>query len=139
MLLLGVPQPMFALLQTSGRKTGLSRHTPVINGFVGDEFWIVAEHGRNAGYVRNLEADPRVRVRTGRRWRQGTAHVLDDDDPLARARWMRQELGRLHAADEKVAKMLGTTPLTVRIDLDEAGTFGERGPVWWHRPTSGTV
>lgn len=65
----GLPLPMFALLETTGRKTGMPRQNPVINGLDGDQFWIVAEHGRNAHYVRNLEADPRVRVKVGRRWR----------------------------------------------------------------------
>jgi hypothetical protein len=35
-------------------------------------FWIVAEHGRRANYVRNIEANPRVRVRVGRRWHEGS-------------------------------------------------------------------
>jgi F420H(2)-dependent quinone reductase len=31
-----------ALLETTGRKTGKPRQTPVGNGLVGDTFWIVA-------------------------------------------------------------------------------------------------
>ena len=50
----------------------------------GDTVSIVAEHGRETGSVRNIGADPRVRVKTGRRWRTGTAHVLPDDDTRAR-------------------------------------------------------
>lgn len=65
---------------------------PVGSGLVGSQFWIVAEHGRQAGYVRNIDADPRVRVcvRQGwsMQWRSGTAYVLDDDDPDARQRWL---------------------------------------------------
>jgi deazaflavin-dependent oxidoreductase (nitroreductase family) len=59
----GVPLPMFALLETIGRTSGIRRQTPVINGRHGGRFWIVAEHGRQAQYVRNLEADPNVRVK----------------------------------------------------------------------------
>lgn len=113
-----LPLPMFALLETRGRITGLARQNPVINGLVGDQFWIVAEHGRSAQYVRNLEADPRVRVRVGSRWRTGTARILDDDDALARARWMSDSLGPLHKADALVARLTATTPLTIRLDLD---------------------
>lgn len=76
----------FALVETTGRRSGQPRHTPVGNGLVGDTFWLVAAHGAQADYVRNLQADPKVRVKIGRRWRSGTAVVLPDDDPVARSR-----------------------------------------------------
>jgi deazaflavin-dependent oxidoreductase (nitroreductase family) len=95
-----------------------TRRTPVIDGLVGDQFWIVAEHGRHAHYVRNLERDPHVRVQRRRRWHSGLARVLDHDDPLARARWLADTLGPLHRADPTVARLLGTDLLIIRIDLD---------------------
>ena len=57
-----------ALLETRGRETGLTRRVPVGNGLRGDSFWIVTEHGYAADYVKNIQADPRVRVKVGRRW-----------------------------------------------------------------------
>ena len=54
--------PGVAILETTGRKSGQPRQVPVGNGLDGDTFWIVTEHGRRAGYVRNIEANPRVRV-----------------------------------------------------------------------------
>jgi deazaflavin-dependent oxidoreductase (nitroreductase family) len=123
-LWLGVPNPVLALLETTGRRTRKPRRVPVIKGLLGDTFWIVAEHGHHAGYVRNLKANPDVRIRVGRRWLRGTAHVLDDDDALARARWMADRLGRWHLFDELAARVFGTEPVTVRVDLshDQAGT-----------------
>jgi hypothetical protein len=50
----GLVPPGYALLETIGRKTGKVRRTPVGNGLLGTQFWIVAEHGLNAGYVRNI-------------------------------------------------------------------------------------
>jgi len=50
----------FALLETTGRRTGRARHTPVGNGLSGDTFWLVAAHGTQADYVRNLQAEPRA-------------------------------------------------------------------------------
>jgi deazaflavin-dependent oxidoreductase (nitroreductase family) len=102
-----------ALLETTGRRSGEPRRTPVSNGLdrATDTFWIVAEHGRRAGYVRNIEANPRVRVKVRGRWRTGVARVLDDDDPRARQR----ALPRLHAA---TVRALGTELVTVRVDLD---------------------
>src|SRR3954462_732016 len=86
---LGVSPPGDALLETTGRRTGRPRVTPVCDGLEGDTFWIVAQHGERADYVRNIHANPRVRVQgssspTG--WRAGTAHVLDADDPEERVR-----------------------------------------------------
>ncbi len=102
----------WAILETTGRRSGKPRRTPVGNGLDGDAFWIVAEHGRRAAYVRNIEADPRVRVNVRGRWRSGTARLLPDDDPRDRQR----KIGRrLNGA---VVRLMGTELLTVRIDLD---------------------
>ncbi len=51
---IGLVPPGYGLLETTGRKTGKPRRTPVGNGLVGRQFWIVAEHGQKAGYVRIL-------------------------------------------------------------------------------------
>ena len=84
-LAVGLPLPGYALLETKGRKTGKPRRTPVGDGRVGNQFWIVAEHGMKAGYIRTLERDPHVRLklREGLRyhWHAGTAHLLLEDDP----------------------------------------------------------
>lgn len=109
--------PGYALLETTGRKSGLPRRTPVGDGLAGDTFWIVSEHGRRSAYVRNIEADPRVRVRVRGRWRSGTAHLLPDDDPRERQRVLGRRLAaRINAAS---VRRLGTDLLTVRIDLDD--------------------
>jgi deazaflavin-dependent oxidoreductase (nitroreductase family) len=102
----------WAILETTGRRSGRTRRTPVGNGLEGDTFWIVAEHGRRAGYVRNIEADPRVRVNVGRRWRFGTASLMPDDDPRERQRRIGR---RLNAA---AVRAMGTDLLTVRVELD---------------------
>jgi deazaflavin-dependent oxidoreductase (nitroreductase family) len=71
---LGIPIPGDALLETTGRRTGLPRRTAVCDGLDGETFWLVAQRGRSADWVRNIEADPRVRVRvSGLRtgWRAG--------------------------------------------------------------------
>jgi len=109
---LGLVPPTHVLLETTGRRTGRPRQNPVGNGLDGDTLWIVAEHGRSASYVRNLEADPRVRVKIGRRWRSGTATVLPDDDPRARLR----RIGR--PVNGFMVRAVGTDLLTIRVDLD---------------------
>ena len=92
MLTLGVAPPGYALLETIGRKSGKPRRTPVGNARVGKEFWIVSEHGNKSGYVRNIESNPRVRLklRDGLlgRWYGGTAHLLPKDNPRDRQNWL---------------------------------------------------
>jgi deazaflavin-dependent oxidoreductase (nitroreductase family) len=105
--------PGVALLQTTGRKSGQPRRTPVSNGLdrATNTFWIVAEMGRKAAYVRNIEADPRVWIGVRGRWRSGTAHVLEGDDARARLR----SISRVNALG---VRALGTELVVVRVDLD---------------------
>lgn len=114
----GIAPRAFALLETTGRRTGLSRQTPVGNGLDGDTFWLVAAHGTQADYVRNLQADPRVRVKTHGRWRTGTAVVVAGDDTGARSRTLP------HQWDAAIGRLMASAPLTIRIDLDPA-THGD--------------
>jgi deazaflavin-dependent oxidoreductase (nitroreductase family) len=119
----GIAPPSYAILETTGRRSGRARRTPVGNGLDGDTFWIVAEHGRRAAYVRNIEADGHVRVKVGGRWRDGVACVMPEDDPRARQR----RIGlRFNAA---VVRAMGTDLLTVRVDLAPApaATSDDRG------------
>lgn len=104
--------PGHALIETTGRKTGKRRRTVVGVREDGDSVWVVAEQGRHAGYVRNVEADPRVRIRLRGRWRTATGHLLDDDDPVRRV----QSFGRDRHA--RLVMSMGTALLTLRFDLD---------------------
>lgn len=101
-----------ALLETTGRKTGSPRRVPVGNGLRGDSFWIVTEHGYAADYVKNIHKQPRVRVKLGRRWYEGTAQILPDDDPRERLRW----LGR--PVNDTLLLLVGTEQVTIRIDFE---------------------
>lgn len=116
--------PGVALLETTGRKSGEPRRTPVSFGLERgtDTFWIVAEMGRQAAYVRNIEADPRVRIRLRRGWRAGTAHLIEGGDAVVRLR----HLSRLNAA---VVRAMGTALLVIRVDLDpvEGAAGASRG------------
>jgi deazaflavin-dependent oxidoreductase (nitroreductase family) len=109
---LGLFPPTHVLLETTGRRTGRPRQNPVGNGLDGDTLWIVTEYGHSANYVRNLEANPRVRVKIGRRWRRGTATILPDDDPRARL----DRIGR--RLNGFMVRAVGTDLLTIRVDLD---------------------
>src|SRR3712207_2479912 len=103
--------PGWALLETTGRRSGEPRRVPLGDGLRGDAFWIVTEHGYAAHYVKNIQADPRVRVKVRGRWRTGTAHILPDDDPMTRLRW----LGR--PVNDAMLRLVGTQQLSIRVDL----------------------
>ena len=113
----------YALLETTGRRSGRTRRTPVANGLRGETFWLLAAHGRNAHYVHNIGASPRVRVGVVQqgtlRWRDGVAQPLPDDDARARQRDLGR--GRLgYKLDALLLRALATELLTIRIDLDPA-------------------
>ena len=118
---IGLAPPGYALLETTGRKSGKPRRTPVGDARIGGQFWIVAEHGGKAGYVRNIASNPRVRLKLRHglhaRWYTGTAHLLSEDDPHERQRWL---AGQLPSSSSNAAavRLFGTQLLTVRIDLD---------------------
>jgi deazaflavin-dependent oxidoreductase (nitroreductase family) len=115
----GLHPSLYALVETTGRRSGRARTTPVGYGLHGDTCWVVAEHGRHSDFVKNLLVEPRVRVRMGRRWRTGVARVMPDDDALDRRRRMIDEPnGRRGRRDGAHFTKNATDPLTVRIDLD---------------------
>ncbi|MGX1810855.1 nitroreductase/quinone reductase family protein [Nocardia sp. NPDC055321] len=125
----GFAPPTFALLETTGRRTGRKRVLPVANGLQGNTFWLIAGQGAAAAYVHNIRADPRVRVKAtparlregfGFQWRSGTAHLLPDDNAIARHRALGQ--GRPgYRLDGLALRRLadGRDMLTIRIDLDQ--------------------
>jgi deazaflavin-dependent oxidoreductase (nitroreductase family) len=110
--------PGHALLETTGRKSGRPRTTPVGGRLVDGSFWLVSDHGSHSQYVRNIEADPRVRVQIRGVWHEGTAHLLPDDAPLAR-------LKKAPWHNSMLVRLFGTNLLTVRVDLDKADPGGE--------------
>lgn len=108
----GLPLPGVVILETTGRRSGERRRAPVGKARRGDSLWVVAEHGLRAGYVRNIQADPRVRVRIGRHWHSARAEVLTEDD------WRERQRAIPNRMNSAMVRLMGTDPVTVRIDLD---------------------
>jgi deazaflavin-dependent oxidoreductase (nitroreductase family) len=102
--------PWLVVLETTGRRTGKPRRTPLARGPVEDGVaWLVAVHGRHSTWVRNLESSPRVRLQVALRWRTGTASVLLLDP---------ETLKRFNVYARSGPRTLGIDPLLVRVDLD---------------------
>ena len=104
--------PFQTLLETTGRKSGEPRRTPLGGSKVGNEFWFVSEFGENSQYVKNIKANPNVRVRLRGRWHNGTAHLVPDDDP-------RERLRSLPQFNSFGVRTFGTNLLSVRVDLTD--------------------
>ena len=60
-----------------------------------------------------------MRVKVAGRWRAGKAHVMPQDDPIARQR-------NLDALNASIVRLAGTELLTVRIDFDREAKAGAR-------------
>jgi deazaflavin-dependent oxidoreductase (nitroreductase family) len=103
--------PWWVVIETTGRKTGERRQAPLARGPVdGDVTWLISVHGRHAGFVRNIEADPNVRLRLRGRWRTGTATAQPMDPAI---------VSRFNRYGQMGPKTLGWDPVLVRIELTD--------------------
>lgn len=105
--------PGWAVIETVGRRTGEARRVPVGGRRIGDTFWFVAVDPQQAAYVKNIRANPNVRVQSGGRWRTGVAHLLSDDEP-------RRRMILLNPANGLFIWLAGREHLTIRVDLGPA-------------------
>jgi len=105
--------PWWVLLETTGRRTGKRRRTPLANGpSDGKVVLLIAVHGARSSFAHNIAADPHVRVKRRGRWYSGTASLLEPDDVTLRRFSLYARLGH---------RLLGEDPKIVRIDLATAG------------------
>ena len=109
---IGLRTAMATELETVGRKSGQLRRVPVSAQFDQNGAWIISQHGTRSGWGRNIVDNPNVRVRQGNQWRVGVAKFRPDDDVTARGR-------KFGLVGSKVAKVLETTPVSVRIDFTD--------------------
>ena len=101
--------PWWVVLETTGCRTGRLRRVPLATGpRDGRSMWLVAVHGRQTAWLRNIEANPPVRLKRGLRWRTGTASVYPLTPDL---------LARFNRYARTGPRVLGMDPLAVRVDL----------------------
>ena len=68
----------FLYLTTTGRVTGKPREIEIWFVESNGRFYVLAEHFHKAQWVRNIERNPRVRVRIGSQEFEATARILDE-------------------------------------------------------------
>jgi deazaflavin-dependent oxidoreductase (nitroreductase family) len=64
------------ILTTIGRRTGLPRNIEIWFTRRGTRYYVVAETGESAQWVRNLRTEPRVRWKVESRLHSGRARIL---------------------------------------------------------------
>ncbi|HEX8581272.1 MAG TPA: nitroreductase family deazaflavin-dependent oxidoreductase [Acidimicrobiales bacterium] len=84
--LTAVADEEFCYLTTTGRVTGRQHTIEIWFAVVDGRAWLLSGGGDRADWVRNLRADPRVRLRVGDEEVAATATVVDGDDDDGRAR-----------------------------------------------------
>ena len=122
--------PHYGFLETKGRRTGKRRRALVAFERDGEAVWVVALLGRGAAHVRNIEADPDVRVRVRRHWIEGRAEVRPDDDAFGGAahgvsaviQIGRRGSERRELAGERAAPGLGEQPTDLAGQVVIAGS-----------------
>jgi deazaflavin-dependent oxidoreductase (nitroreductase family) len=114
----GLAPTAFALLETTGRRSGLPRQTPVGGHLEGTTYWVVAAHGEDSDFVKNLLANPRVRLKLRRKWHLGAATLLPGDNGLARRKQLDQANKWIGRADGLIFRVGASRPTTIRIDLE---------------------
>ena len=101
--------PWWVVIETTGRKSGQKRQVPLARGPLdGNVAWLIAVHGRHAGFVKNIEANPSVRFRLRGRWHDATASIQPMDDAIVK---------RFSAYGQAGPKTLGWDPVLVRVEL----------------------
>jgi deazaflavin-dependent oxidoreductase (nitroreductase family) len=99
--------PWWVLVETTGRKTGKRRRTPLAVGRRRDDaMWVIAVHGRKSGWVRNAEDADTVRYKHRLRWRTATTHTHEWDEELVRS---------MTAYARSGARAVGDAPLVVEL------------------------
>ena len=70
--------PWWLLLETTGRRTGNTRLTPLAGAPLrGRRICVLSVYGDHSAFVRNIGANSTVRVKRRGRWRTGNAKVVD--------------------------------------------------------------
>ena len=85
--MLGVPT---LLLETTGRRSGLTRVNALVYASDGADYLVVASNGgqdRPPAWLHNLRADPQVGIQVGRDRRHGRARIVEPSDPDYERLW----------------------------------------------------
>lgn len=102
--------PWWVVVETTGRRTGTARRTPLANGpLEASVLWVLSVYGDSAAFVKNIEANSRVRVKRRGRWLNGSAQMVEDSP---------EAIAHLGLYARHVLLRIGSDPKIVRIAID---------------------
>jgi deazaflavin-dependent oxidoreductase (nitroreductase family) len=103
------------LLTTYGRNSGLPRVTPLLYEQRGDTIIVASARGRSADWLRNIHANPKVRLRVGRRQFDGMAEVSADPEKIAD--YLQRQVARNPKAFGAILRSEGLSSRPSRAEL----------------------
>ena len=107
---------MFVLLLTTyGRRSGRPRVTPLVYEQQGDTILVASARGHSADWLRNIQANPKVHVRVGRREFHGLAQVTVDPERIAD--YLERQIRRNPRAFGAILRSEGLSSTPSRADL----------------------
>ena len=121
------------LLTTTGRKSGRPRVTPLVYERRGQTIFVASARGASADWLRNIQADPRVRVRVGRCQFEGQAEVTTDPEEIAD--YLQRQYDRNPKAFGLILRAEGLSNPPSRADLLQ---FGPKRPMVTIHPIEST-
>ena len=103
-------------LQTTGRASGRPRTIEIWFAVDGTRMYLLAGGRDSAHWVRNLRADPAVRVRVGGRTLDGTARTVEGEasDPVAR-RLLAAKYQRWREGEPLSSWAAGSLPVEIEL------------------------
>jgi len=103
------------LLTTYGRKSGRPRVTPLVYEQRGETILVASARGPSADWLRNIMANPKVRVRVGRRQFDAMAEATADPEKIAD--YLQRQMERNPAAFGAILRSEGFSSKPTRADL----------------------
>ena len=112
------------LLTTTGRKSGNPSVTPLVYEERGGEFLIASARGPDADWLQNIEANPNVQVRVGRRQFTARAELVTEAGKIAD--YLGRQLARNPQLFGRIMQMEGLSGSPSRAELE---SLAPRRPV----------
>jgi deazaflavin-dependent oxidoreductase (nitroreductase family) len=103
------------LLTTYGRRSGRPRVTPLVYEQRGNAVIVASARGRSADWLRNIDANPEVRVHLGRRQFDGKAEVSTDPEQIAD--YLQRQIARNPRAFGAILRSEGLSSPPTRAEL----------------------
>lgn len=112
------PRSVVLLLTTIGRNSGLPREIPLQFEMVDGNYYIASARGKDADWFKNIQANPRVKVRLGNL--DFDAYAEPILDPVKIADFIELRLKRHPIMDRAIMHLFDGIPLRfTRADLED--------------------